>query len=37
VDRETARRNLGSGLLFASIAVFVFGLTFVIAMLYIAQ
>jgi hypothetical protein len=37
MDRESARRNLGGGLLYASIAVFVFGLTFVIAMLYIAQ
>jgi hypothetical protein len=37
VDRETARRNLSGGLLFASIAVAVFGLTFIVAMLYIAQ
>jgi hypothetical protein len=37
MDRESARRILGGGLLFASIAVAVFGLTFLIAMLYIAQ
>jgi hypothetical protein len=37
VDRESARRNLGGGLLLASIAVAVFGLTFLVAMLYIAQ
>jgi hypothetical protein len=37
MDRESSRRNLGGGLMFASFAVFVFGLTFLIAMLYIAQ
>jgi len=37
MDRETARRNLGSGLLIGSFAAFVFALSFLTAMLYIAQ
>jgi hypothetical protein len=37
VDRETARRNLASGLIFGAIAAGVFGLAFVVASLYIAQ
>jgi uncharacterized membrane protein (DUF485 family) len=35
VDRETAARNVRTGLLFASLAVGVLALTFVIAILYI--
>jgi hypothetical protein len=37
VDREIARRNLTAGLVVASIAAAVFGLAFVVAILYIAQ
>jgi hypothetical protein len=37
VDREFARRNLTAGLLFGAIAAAVFGLSFVVAILYIAQ
>ena len=35
MDRETAQRNLRTGLLFASIAVGVFALAFIVAVLYI--
>jgi hypothetical protein len=35
VDRETAQRNLRTALLFASIAVGAFALTFIVAVLYI--
>jgi hypothetical protein len=35
VDRETAQRNLRTGLLFASIAVGAFALAFIVAILYI--
>jgi hypothetical protein len=37
VDRESARRNLSGGLLVASLATFIFALSFIVAMLYIAQ
>jgi hypothetical protein len=37
VDRETARRNMGAGLVAGGIAVGVFALCFVAAFLYIAQ
>jgi len=37
VDRETARRDIGAGLLAAGIAASVFALCFVAAMLYIAS
>jgi hypothetical protein len=37
MDRETARRSLSGGLLLASIALAIFGLSFIAAMLYIAQ
>jgi len=36
VDRRTAYRDIRSGLLAASLAIFVFGMTFVLAILYIA-
>jgi hypothetical protein len=36
VDRETARTNMGAGLLAGGIAAAVFALCFVVAMLYIA-
>ena len=35
MDRETAQRNLRTGLLFATIAVGTFALAFIVAMLYI--
>jgi hypothetical protein len=35
VDRDTAARNLRTGLLFASLAVGVLALAFIVAMLYI--
>jgi hypothetical protein len=35
VDRDTAARNIRTGLLFASLAVAVLALTFVVAILYI--
>jgi hypothetical protein len=35
MDRETAQRNLRAGLIYAGIAVAIFGLTFVLAALYI--
>jgi hypothetical protein len=37
VDRETARRNLIGGLLAGSLVVGMFALSFLAAMLYIAQ
>jgi hypothetical protein len=37
VDRETARRDIGAGLLAGGIAAGVFALCFVAAMLYIAS
>jgi len=37
VDRETARRNIGSGLLAAGLAAGIFALCFVAAVLYIAS
>jgi hypothetical protein len=37
VDRETAKRNMGSGLLAGGIAAGVFALSFIVAMLYIAS
>jgi hypothetical protein len=37
VDRETARRSMGAGLLAGGIAAAVFSLCFVVAMLYIAS
>jgi hypothetical protein len=37
VDRETARRNMAAGLLAGAFAAGVFGLCFVLAMLYIAS
>ena len=36
MDRETARRNMGAGLLAGGIAASVFALCFVVALLYIA-
>jgi hypothetical protein len=36
MDRETARRNLRSGLLTASLALFVFALAFYATILYIS-
>ena len=35
MDRETAQRNLRTGLLFASVALAVFALAFIVAILYI--
>ncbi len=35
MDRQLAQRNLRVGLIFAAVAVGIFGLTFVLAMLYI--
>jgi hypothetical protein len=37
VDRESARGNIGAGLLAGGIAVGVFALAFVVAVLYIAS
>jgi hypothetical protein len=37
VDRETARRNLATGLLAGGIAAGMFALTFIVAVLYIAS
>jgi Na+-transporting methylmalonyl-CoA/oxaloacetate decarboxylase gamma subunit len=37
VDRELAQKNLRAGLLYAGIAIGVFGLAFVIAILYIGN
>jgi hypothetical protein len=36
VDRTRARKNISSGLLTATIALFVFGLAFYVTVLYIA-
>jgi hypothetical protein len=35
MDRETAQRNIRVGLIFMGLAVAIFGLTFVFALLYI--
>jgi len=37
MDRETAKRNMTGGLVAGGIAAAVFALTFVVALLYIAQ
>jgi hypothetical protein len=37
VDRETARRNMSAGLVAGGLAAAIFALTFVVALLYIAQ
>jgi hypothetical protein len=37
MDRETAKRNLGSGLIIGAIAAGFFALAFVVATLYIAS
>jgi hypothetical protein len=37
VDRETARKNMASGLFAAGFAAAIFALCFVVAFLYIAQ
>jgi hypothetical protein len=37
VDRETARRNMSAGLVAGGVAAAVFALSFVVALLYIAQ
>jgi hypothetical protein len=37
VDRETSRRNMSAGLLAGGIAVGIFALCFIAAMLYIAS
>jgi hypothetical protein len=37
VDRETARKNMGAGLVAAAFAAVIFALCFVAAFLYIAQ
>jgi hypothetical protein len=37
VDRETARANMAAGLLAGGVAVAVFALCFIVAMLYIAS
>jgi hypothetical protein len=36
VDRETSRRNMGTGLIYGGLAAFIFALCFVASMLYIA-
>jgi len=36
VDRELARRNLRTGLIVAGVSVFMFGITFVAAYIYIS-
>ena len=36
MDRERARANISSGLLFAAIALIVFGMAFYVAVLYLA-
>jgi hypothetical protein len=36
VDRRSAYRNLGTGLLLGALAIFAFGMTFVFATFYIA-
>jgi hypothetical protein len=37
VDREAARRNIGAGMVAAGLATAIFCLSFVAALLYIAQ
>jgi hypothetical protein len=37
MDRELAQRNVRAGLMFAGIAMAIFGLTFVLAILYIGN
>jgi hypothetical protein len=37
MDRETARKNMSAGLFAGALAAGVFGLCFVVALLYIAQ
>jgi len=37
MDRESARRNLGSGLVIGAIAAGIFALSFIVATLYIAS
>jgi hypothetical protein len=37
VDRETARRNMTAGLVAGGLAAAVFALSFIVALLYIAQ
>jgi hypothetical protein len=37
VDRETARKNMSSGLVAGGLAAAIFALSFVVALLYIAQ
>jgi hypothetical protein len=37
VDRETARRNMSAGLVAGAAAAAVFALSFLVALLYIAQ
>jgi hypothetical protein len=37
MDRETARRNMSAGLVAGGFAAAVFALSFVVALLYIAQ
>jgi hypothetical protein len=36
VDRERARQNIRTGLLTASLSIFVFGMAFYVAVLYLA-
>jgi hypothetical protein len=36
MDRDRARANIRTGMIFASLAVFVFGLAFYVTILYIA-
>ena len=36
MDRERARANIGSGLLYGTCALFVFGLAFYVTILYLA-
>jgi hypothetical protein len=36
MDRDRARANIKSGMLYASVALFVFGLAFYVTILYIA-
>ena len=36
MDRDRARANIRSGMIFASVAMFVFGLAFYVTILYIA-
>ena len=36
MDRELARKNLRTGLVVGSVALFMFGMTFVAALIYVA-